>query len=103
MQQRPVSKELRIARDHLADPMPRTPSMPPQTFVFRHRPVRKAPVEVAKRRIKRRFVVTTVVVNPTPYDGIEHPCQVVNPPVHPTPQLPVTDFFPDRLESGQVI
>src|ERR1019366_1565461 len=85
MQQRPVSKERWIARDNLADPMLGSPSMPSQAFVFRHRPVRKAPVEVAERRIKCRLVVTAIVADPAPYDGVEHPCQVVDPLVRATP------------------
>ena len=71
------------------------PSMPSQAFVFRHRPVRKAPVEMTQRGIKRRLVVTTIVVKPTPYDGIEHPCQIVDPFVRATSQLPATDFIAD--------
>ena len=70
--------------------------MPPQAFVFRHRPVRKAPVEVAERRIKSRLVVTTTAV-PAPYDEVEHPGQIVDLLVRATPQLPVSDFLPDRL------
>jgi hypothetical protein len=46
MQQRPVSKERWITQDYLAYPMFRLPSMPLQAFVFRHRPVRKAPVKM---------------------------------------------------------
>src|SRR5580700_5267338 len=97
MQQRPVSKESWIARGNLARPMLGSPSMPSQAFVFRHRPVRKAPVEVAQRGIKCRLIVTTVVVDPAPYDGVEHPCQVVDPLVRATTQPPVTDFLPDRF------
>jgi hypothetical protein len=51
MQQRPVSKERRITQGDLAYPMFRSLSMPSQAFVFRHRPVRKAPVKMTQRGI----------------------------------------------------
>jgi hypothetical protein len=69
--------------------------MAPQAFVFRHRPGRKAPVEMAERRIKSRLVVTTMVVDPAPYDEVD--CEIVYLLVRATPQLPVSDFLPDRL------
>ena len=74
-----MSKERWIARDNLAYPMLGSSAMPSQAFVFRHRPVRKAPVKMAERGINGGLVVTTVVRDPTPYDGVEHPCQVVDP------------------------
>src|SRR5882724_10863329 len=69
-------------------PMLCTPSMPPQAFVFRHRPAHQAPVEIAKRWIKCRLIVTAIVVHPTLYDRIEHPSQVVYPLVDTTAKLP---------------
>jgi len=71
--------------------------MLPQAFVLRHRPVREARVEIAKGWVKRRFIVTTIVVHPTPYDGIEHPGQIVDPSVDATTELPVTYLPSDRL------
>ena len=65
------------------EPSLRAPAMPPQALVFRLCPTGQTLVEIAKRRVKRRWVVTTVVRQPTPDDGIEHPSQVVNPLVHP--------------------
>src|SRR5215467_4482186 len=73
------------------------PPMSSQAFVFRHCPTRKMPVEVTQRGIKCRLVITTVVVDPTAYHRVEHPCQIVDPSVHATSQLPATDFLSDRF------
>src|SRR5258708_18483083 len=74
--------------------------MPSQAFVFRHRPTREASVQIAKRRIKCRFVVTTIVIQPTPNDGIEHPRQIVDPLINATTKLPVAKTLSDRFGSG---
>ena len=52
---------------------------------------------MAQRRVKRRLVVTAIVRNPAPDDGVEHSRQVVNPPVDATAKLPVSNFPSDRL------
>jgi hypothetical protein len=74
--------------------------MPLQAFVFRHRPTREASVQIAKRGIKGRLVITTAVIHPTPYDGIEHPRQIVYPPVYATAKLPIADFLSDGFGSS---
>ncbi len=51
-QHRPVGEESRITQGDLANPVLGLPPMPSQAFVFRHRPARKAPVQIAQRRIK---------------------------------------------------
>ena len=55
---------------------------------------------MAQRRIKCRLIVATIVVDPTPDDGIEYSCQVVDRLVHSTAQLPVTNRCTDRLGRG---
>src|ERR1039457_830324 len=97
MQQWPVSEEPGIAQGSLANPMPSSPGAPPQAFVFRHGPAREAPVQIAQRRVECRFIVPTVVRDPTPDDGIEHPRQIVNPSVNATAKLPVANGLSDRL------
>src|SRR5450755_279311 len=59
MQQAPVSKEPGIAQGSLANPVSGSPGAPLQAFVFRHGPAREAPVQIAQRRVKCRFVITT--------------------------------------------
>lgn len=62
--------------------------------------MREASVQIAKRGIKRRLVVTTVVIHPTPNHGIEHPRQIVNPPVDASTELPIADFPSDGFGSS---
>src|SRR6516164_1501565 len=52
---------------------------------------------MAQRRVKRRLVVTTVVRDPAPDDGVEHSCKVVDPSVDATTKLPIANFLSDRL------
>src|SRR3569833_313180 len=98
MQHRPMRKQSGVSRHGFRHPLSCTPPMPSQAYVFRHHPVREALVQIAQRGIKRRLVVTTIVVHPTPDYGVEHPRQIVDPPVDSTAQFPVTDFLSDSAD-----
>ena len=74
MQQAPVGKEPRVAGRDGPYPVLRAPAMPPQAFVLPFRPTGQPSVKVLKRGVKPRWIVPTVVRQPPPDDGGEHPC-----------------------------
>src|SRR5713226_8687616 len=49
------------------------------------------------RRVKRRAIISPVVVDPAPDNWIEHPRQIVDRFVTALLQLPATKLVPDRL------
>ena len=71
--------------------------MSSQAFVFRHRPGGQAPVQIAQWRIKCRFVVATIVRNPTTNDRVEHARQIIYPPIDTTAQLPPANLLTNCL------
>ena len=100
MQQPPVREECRVAVRNGTDPLLRAPTMPSQALVFLLRPTGEPPVKVLKCRVKCRWIVTTIVRQPTPNDGIEHPSQVVNPLVHSTAELLRSNLSAHTFASG---
>jgi hypothetical protein len=95
-----VRDQPRLAACHPPQPLFRPPPMPPHAFVFRHRPPRQWPVKVLEGRVQGRLVVAGVVGAPAADHGIEHPRQIVELLVHPTPQLPLPKRAADRLRRG---
>jgi hypothetical protein len=71
--------------------------MPPQAFVLRPCPARQPLVQIAQRRVQRRLVVSTVVGDPPPNNGIEHASQVVYLLVNATLKAPATDGLTDSF------
>ena len=85
---------------HTPQPLLRPPPMPPQALIFRHRPPRQLPVKVLEGRGQGRRVRAGGIVEPAWDDRIEPPRQLINPRVHPTPQLPPSHCWADRLRRG---
>src|SRR5262249_12166345 len=71
--------------------------MSSQAFVFRHRPGGQALVQIAQCRIKCRFVVATIVRNPTTNDRVEPTRQIIYPPIDTTAQLPPANLLTNCL------
>lgn len=92
-----MGEEGGIAQRSSADPVLRPTAVSLEALVFSHRPTRKASVQIAQRRVKRRLIVTAIVRNPAPNDGIEHTRQVVDPLVNTATKLPIANFLSDRL------
>lgn len=91
-----MGDERGIAQRDSADPVLRPTAVSLEAFVFSHRPTRKAPVQIAQRRLTRRLTVTAIVRNPTSNDGVEHMRQVVDPSLTAA-KLPIANFLSDRL------
>src|SRR5215831_18194413 len=92
-----MCEERRSAQRGSADPVLRPTAVSLEALVFSHRPTREASVQIAQRRVKCRLIVTAIIRNPAPNDGVEHTRQVVDPPVNATTKLPVANFLSDRL------
>src|SRR6516165_2013353 len=92
-----MGEERRSAQRGSADPVLRPTAVSLEALVFSHRPTREASVQIAQRRVKCRLIITAIIRNPAPNDGVEHTRQVVDPPVNATTKLPVANFLSDRL------
>src|SRR4051794_31800240 len=62
-------------------------------------PPRENVVDVPQGRVKGRFVVPAVVVDPTSDVRVEHPREIVQGLVAALVKCPAPDRLPDRLES----
>jgi hypothetical protein len=100
MQETPGREPSRLPTGYPPHPWLCPPPMPPHACVFRHRPPRQWPVKVLESRGQGRLVVAGVVGEPAADKGIEHPRQIVERLVHPTPQLPLPNRAADRLRRG---
>src|SRR5215472_2500801 len=97
VQQWPMSKQPWVSRSSLANPLLCPSPMSSQAFVFRHRPGCQALVQIAQCWMKCRFVVATIVRNPTTNDRVEHTRQIIYPSIDTTAQLPPANLLTNCL------
>src|SRR5262245_52361870 len=89
-----------LPMSNVLDPASRTPTMPSQASIFRHRPACQAQVEMHQYSGKCRFMVTTIVHNPTANDRVEYFGQIVDAFVNTTVELPVSHCLTDGFRGS---
>src|ERR1700681_380419 len=87
----------RSATRKARDPVCRSTKMATQLLVFLLGPKDQISVQFAHRRVKRRAIISPVVLDPASDNGIEHPRQIIDRFITALRQLPATKFVTDRL------
>jgi len=86
----PVSEQRRSATRESRDPLGRPTKMVPQLLVFPGGPEDQISVQFAHRRVKRRAIISPVVLEPALDNRIEHPRQILDRFITALRQLPAT-------------
>ena len=92
-----MSKQLRSTPRNARDPTCRPSVMATQLFVFALGPKDQILVQCAHRRIKRRAIISPVILEPAADNRIEHPRQIVNRLVAAVRQVPAPKSVANRL------
>src|ERR1700758_871555 len=74
----PVGEQLWSATRDTRDPVCRFPKMATQLLVFLLGPEGQISVQFAHRRVKRRAIVSPIVLDPASNNWIEHPRQILD-------------------------
>ena len=93
----PVSEQLWSATRDTRDPVCRFPKMATQLLVFLLGPEGQISVQFAHRRVKRRAIISPIVMDPASDNWIEHPRQILDRFITALRQLPAPKFVTDRL------
>ena len=67
-----MSEQVWLPAREALDPMPCPPWMPPEGLEFPVCPSHQCEVDVPQGRVKRRLVVSAVIVDPAANDAVEH-------------------------------
>ena len=93
----PVGEQLRSATRDTRDPVCRSPKMATQLLVFLLGPEDQISVQFAHCRVKRRAIISPVVLDPASDNWIEHPRQILDRFITALRQLPAPKFVTDRI------
>ena len=96
-QQRPVCKQSRGSARNPCQPVSRPSAMASQPLELTGCPQHQLSINLPERRIQRRLVEGTVIVDPSPDLRIEHARQIVQSLVAAQLQPPAPHFLADRL------
>ena len=93
----PVGEQLRSATRDARDPVCRPPKMATQLLVFLLGPEDQISVQFAHCRVKRRAIISPVVLDPASDNWNEHPRQILDRFIAALRQLPATKFVTNGL------